>query len=402
MEINRNNFEAFFLDYWEGNLSAIQKESLAIFLENNPDLRDQFTDYQEVSDVNLVADESIVYNSKNLLKKNEFQPVGNINQKNWETFVIASLEDDLTPKEREAFRKFVLLNPQISKIIDQYRKVYLKPDYSVVFPDKGEIKKSISLSFPSKIVRWSMAAAAAIILGFTIFSVYFNDKVVGKHDVEITQQTKENKANPVDNHKEEQFLQNPASNTRLKQVADKTREIIPENSNSEVANMNLQEISKQLSKERTPFQRDLNQFPAHMNSLAVAQLVCEQGDENVIPEDRNQYASLFDDLMLRDAIQSEIDLVANKEKTTVGRIISNWGNKIINVVSSEEVNNSLVVQLASKGKEKITGIPGLIPVYRANESEGKKETFLAISENFSIYRSKATEAGKSENAINEP
>ena len=37
--INRNNYEAFFLDYHEGNLSDGLKKELLLFLDNNPDYR---------------------------------------------------------------------------------------------------------------------------------------------------------------------------------------------------------------------------------------------------------------------------------------------------------------------------------------------------------------------------
>ena len=40
MEINRNNYEIFMLDYIEGNLPLDIREDLICFLNNNPDLKD--------------------------------------------------------------------------------------------------------------------------------------------------------------------------------------------------------------------------------------------------------------------------------------------------------------------------------------------------------------------------
>lgn len=401
MEINRKNFEAFFLDFWEGNLSETQKESLIIFLENNPDLRDLFYDYQEVRDIGLVPDESVIFHAKNLLKKNELQPVGNVNQDNWESFAIASLEDDLTPGEMEDFRKFVQLNPLVVKTIDHYRKVYLKPDFRVIFPDKGKLKKTIPLFSNRNVARWTMAAAAAVILGLAVFSVLINREWVG-FESQVSQQNLETRSQSVNNHKIEPVLEKASNKTSPEQLADNTAKSIYGKRLKEVDNTSLPAETNPFSEAQPSLTKDASILPKHLKTLAVAQLVFAEKIENVNPEGRNEFSTLFGDLMLRDFLKSESEMVADRGKTTLGKIIANMGNRFIDAATSEEVNNSLVVQLASKGKEKVTGIPGLLPVYRTNESEGKKETFLAISEGFSIYRSKTTDDNKPEKTINEP
>lgn len=48
-KITRHNYEAFFLDYLEGNLSEAQKAELSVFLKEHPDLAEEIDDFELVS-----------------------------------------------------------------------------------------------------------------------------------------------------------------------------------------------------------------------------------------------------------------------------------------------------------------------------------------------------------------
>jgi len=41
MQIDRNNYESYFLDFLEGRLSEQEIDNLLTFLRNNPDLEDR-------------------------------------------------------------------------------------------------------------------------------------------------------------------------------------------------------------------------------------------------------------------------------------------------------------------------------------------------------------------------
>jgi len=64
MQINRNNYEAYFLDYRENNLSPEQVAELMIFLEQNPDLKASFEAYENIE---LATDKSIKFHQSHLL-----------------------------------------------------------------------------------------------------------------------------------------------------------------------------------------------------------------------------------------------------------------------------------------------------------------------------------------------
>jgi len=47
-KINRHNYEEFFLDYHEGNLSGEQKAMVILFVESNDDLLEEFYTFKNV------------------------------------------------------------------------------------------------------------------------------------------------------------------------------------------------------------------------------------------------------------------------------------------------------------------------------------------------------------------
>ena len=58
MEINRQNYEQYFIDYLDGKLNEKQVGILMSFLEFNPDLKVEFTDIEKMS---LIADGELGY-----------------------------------------------------------------------------------------------------------------------------------------------------------------------------------------------------------------------------------------------------------------------------------------------------------------------------------------------------
>ena len=65
MEISRQNYEQYFIDYLDGNLNPEQVEILLSFLEFNPDLKEEFT---SIGKIFLVPDETTFSGKANLLK----------------------------------------------------------------------------------------------------------------------------------------------------------------------------------------------------------------------------------------------------------------------------------------------------------------------------------------------
>lgn len=67
--INKSNYEAFALDYLEGNLSATDRQAMEDFLAKHPAIAEEVTMLAEM--ITVVPDESIVFENKAALLKQE-------------------------------------------------------------------------------------------------------------------------------------------------------------------------------------------------------------------------------------------------------------------------------------------------------------------------------------------
>ena len=92
--INKNNYEAWFLDYSEGNLNQEQIAELLLFVENNPELKETFNEFEIIP---LNSSASLSSNEKNDLKKSELLSDLSIN----EELIIRYVENDLPEDKRK-------------------------------------------------------------------------------------------------------------------------------------------------------------------------------------------------------------------------------------------------------------------------------------------------------------
>lgn len=158
MTINKNNYEAFFLDYHEKNLSPELVAELLLFLEQHPELQKEFDAFTAIS---LSNDATIVFEEKEKLKRRIITP------ENFNEFAVANLEGDLTSEEKNQYKKFIISNPVYKKEDRLFAQTKLRSDLSIKFPGKQILKKGkariISLN------AFYIAAAACVLLMLGMF-----------------------------------------------------------------------------------------------------------------------------------------------------------------------------------------------------------------------------------------
>jgi hypothetical protein len=161
MNINRNNYEEYFLLYADNELSAEQKNMVDMFIQQNSDLEEEFIMLQQSV---LKPDETIEYNSKSFL----FREDAFINESNYEEKFLLYADKELSLFEIEKIEIFVLSNPSLQKEFSLLQQVKYKPDTSIVFPGKRSLYKKED---DSKVVpfRWK-TLAAAVFLGVGLWS----------------------------------------------------------------------------------------------------------------------------------------------------------------------------------------------------------------------------------------
>ena len=145
--INRHNYEEFFLDYHEGNLTGEQKAMVILFIESNEDLLDEFYTFKEmtleITDTSTI-EKSSLYNGPH--------------SSNREDYFIGWIEGDLTSEEKVQTQELVNANSSFSKELELFQKTKLIPT-AEVYADKQNLRKSARVI---PLLKYAVPAAAAV------------------------------------------------------------------------------------------------------------------------------------------------------------------------------------------------------------------------------------------------
>jgi len=157
MKINRNNYEAFFIDYLEGNLDEKLVDDFIEFLQQNPDLKEELSLFEAVS----IEQEEITFNKKENLFKVKYDVELEFNQA-----AIASIEGEISASEKAEFDNYLSAHPEKQKDVELFNITILQPDKSVVFSKKNKLYR---YSAGRAILLWTTRVAAIFILALAVY-----------------------------------------------------------------------------------------------------------------------------------------------------------------------------------------------------------------------------------------
>ena len=157
MKINRNNYEAFFIDYLEGNLDEKLVDDFIEFLQQNGDLKEELSLFETVS----IGQEEMTFSKKELLLKEKYDIESEFNQA-----AIARLEGDISEFEKTEFENYLTAHPEQQKEAELFNKTKLQPDKSLVFSKK---KKLFRYSAGRTVLLWASRMAAILIVALTAY-----------------------------------------------------------------------------------------------------------------------------------------------------------------------------------------------------------------------------------------
>lgn len=147
--ITKDNYEAYLLDYWEGNLSKEDAALLADFFRIHPDLATELPD-----EIPVIAQSDSFNFDPSSIKYEE------INTDNCDYFLIAKQEGVISPKEDQLLQNFLLDHPEVEARQLQYKKAVLSPP-KVTWEDK----KKLYFENNKRPLFYRIAAAVLFILG---------------------------------------------------------------------------------------------------------------------------------------------------------------------------------------------------------------------------------------------
>lgn len=157
MAINHKNFEIYFTDHMDGNLSPAEEKELKAFLLVNPDLAQQTEGMEEVR---LEAPE-IRFPRKDLLKRKEEA------EECPDYEAIACAENVLTAQEKARLgRKYEA--PDFRVLVQVYKQTRLKPDLSIRFEKKSGLYRK-NRFYPFLLRSAGIAASLALLVSLGLF-----------------------------------------------------------------------------------------------------------------------------------------------------------------------------------------------------------------------------------------
>ena len=166
MKITRNNYEQFFLDYFEGNLPDNRVGELMRFLDENPDLRDEFDAFELIR---LDGDDGVDFPGKDSLKKSVS---AGISPDNYEEYFAAYVEGDLDKSEIAEVEAFAVSDPHYGRELELMQQTRLVPDPAIRFPRKGSLKQHHIGFTARRVLHYASAAAAVLLLGVVAFTLF--------------------------------------------------------------------------------------------------------------------------------------------------------------------------------------------------------------------------------------
>ena len=167
MNINRNNYETFFLLYVDNELSAAEKHAVELFVEENSDLRGEL----EILRSTLLDHSDIVFDHKQGLYKTA--GAASIEEK------LLLLADGTLPQaELASVQQLIATDSAVADLWSQLKRTILEPESDIVFENKSILYRTA----PTRVIGigWWRVAAAAVLISFGIWAgidIYSNSNM---------------------------------------------------------------------------------------------------------------------------------------------------------------------------------------------------------------------------------
>ncbi len=161
MNINRHNYEEYFILYMDNELNSEDRRMVEAFVQEHPDLKDELELLQQFK---LSPDESISFQYKEDLLKENGEAL--ITLSNYEEWLVLYIDNELGQPQRAKVETFISNHPAVAAELALLQKAKLQPE-TVVFAHKESLYRREEKVRPIA-AKWWRAAAAILILGLGI------------------------------------------------------------------------------------------------------------------------------------------------------------------------------------------------------------------------------------------
>ncbi|MGC9341633.1 MAG: anti-sigma factor family protein [Bacteroidales bacterium] len=367
-KINIHNYEEFFLDYLDGNLSENEIIKLEKFLLEHPDLRKELEGMENM----ILPDDKTSFPVPENLKHIDLSlPVG---EDNFDFYCIAYMEGDLNDNQKVEFEHYLEKNPGKKTELEIFSRAHLNPEKGINYTDKAKLKKSVFILYKREL-RTAAAIAAGIALLLTFWFTFMD-------------QNPELNSFAVLDDKEKQVIEKTDSTSAaVKPSAEK--EVKPESTNEKLKS--IPEKSKEaIKKAATKI--------SYKVGIPIAS--ADQTDSLLIP----QAEEIDSELILQKAsidprLLSSVSPIPGIKKETLSPIYSNIGpsqkkagnpeeyltlqefavQKLSDLIFREEKKDLNAINLASAGIDKLNTVAGTNMKLEASAKEGTGEKVISFN-----------------------
>jgi hypothetical protein len=231
MQINRENYETYFIDFIDGKLTPSDEEIFRDFLKSNPDLAKELEGLEIVT----LMPEEIGFSSKKSLRKSD-SPVGVDSRLDY--LCIAKVENDLTQAETIELDDIVRDSETAKKNLFEYTQTRLVPDINIAYKDKLKLKRFtvFQLSYRALLSAGSAAAVVLIVLG--VFAILKQDvDFIGVEMATVTEPVQEQIEKDVTVEKIEEVQSDVIVNTEKPILKEEIPKKVVEQSEVLIANV---------------------------------------------------------------------------------------------------------------------------------------------------------------------
>jgi len=161
MNINRHNYEEFFILYMDNELGMEERRQVEHFVQNHPDLKEEL---EGLLHYKLTPDMEVVFPGKDELLKGMGQSA--VNLTNYKEWLLLYIDDELSITEKAAVEQFIAGNDVAKKELSLLERTKLQPEL-VSFAVKKSLYRREERRIP--IALWRAAAAIIVLaLGVTV------------------------------------------------------------------------------------------------------------------------------------------------------------------------------------------------------------------------------------------
>lgn len=183
MNINRHNYESFFLLYIDNELSVQERNALELFVQENADLQEELDMLKQ----SVVKADNTVFEGKNKLFKPAILLPETAEQ------LLLYIDEELTIAAAEQFELVLSNDDSLNTQLHLFQQTKLSPTDKIIFVNKELLYRQEK----NKVIPfgWWKLAVAAVFIGVVIWgtSIYLNNKT----NIAINETAHNNPVKPI-------------------------------------------------------------------------------------------------------------------------------------------------------------------------------------------------------------